>query len=65
MTIINPTPFHNAIAYNIQDLKEIYKLVVNNYQYSNETLNSIVRHILTLQTQYFLDLYKLNINQEK
>ena len=24
MTLINPTPSHNAISYNIQDLKEIY-----------------------------------------
>ena len=65
MTLINPVPSHNAIAYNIQDLKEIYELVVNNYQYANETLNSLVRHILTLQTQHFVDLYEFNIKHRK
>ena len=65
MTIINPVPSHNAIAYNIQDLKEIYELVVNNYQYANETLNSLVRHILTLQTQHFVDLYEFNVKHRK
>ena len=65
ITLIKPTPTHNAISYNIQDLKEIYDLVVNNYQYANETLNSIERHILTLQTQHFVDLYELNIKKRK
>ena len=65
MTLINPVPSHNAIAYNIQDLKEIYELVVNNYQYANETLNSLVRHILTLQTQHFVDLYEFNVKHRK
>mgnify|MGYP007012509322 CR=1 FL=1 len=65
ITLINPTPSHNAISYNIQDLKEIYDLVINNYQYANETLNSIHRHILTLQTQHFVDLYELNIKRRK
>ena len=65
MTIINPVPSHNAIAYNIQDLKEIYELVVKNYQYANETLNSLERHILTLQTQHFVDLYEFNVKHRK
>ena len=65
MTFINPTPTHNAISYNIQDLKEIYELVINNYEYANETFHSIERHILTLQTQHFVDLYELNIKKRK
>ena len=65
MTLINPTPSHNAISYNIQDLKEIYELVINNYEYANDFLNSIERHILTLQTQHFVDLYALNIKKRK
>ena len=65
MTLFNPSPTHNAISYNIQDLKEIYELIVNNYKYANETLNSIERHILTLQTQHFVDLYVLNIKHRK
>ena len=48
LQLINPTPTHNAISYNIQDLKEIYDLVVNNYKYAKETLNSLERHVLTL-----------------
>ena len=65
LTLIKPTPTHNAISYNIQDLKEIYELVLNNYEYANETLNSIERHILTLQTQHFVDLFELNIKKRK
>ena len=65
MTLFNPAPTHNAISYNIQDLKEIYELMLNNYKYANETLNSIERHILTLQTQHFVDLYELNIKHRK
>ena len=65
ITLVNPTPTHNAIPYNIKDLKEIYDLVVKNYEYANETLNSIQRHILTLQTQHFVDLYTLNIKKRK
>jgi hypothetical protein len=65
MTIINSNPIHNAISYNIKDLKEVYDLVSNNYQYANETLNSIERHILTLQTQHCVDLYELNIKKRK
>ena len=64
-TLIKPTPTHNAISYNIQDLKEIYELVLNNYEYANETLNSIERHILTLQTQHFVDLFELNVKKRK
>ena len=65
ITLINPNPTHNAIAYNIQDLKEIYELVKNNYQYANDFLNSTERHILTLQTQHCVDLYTLNIKKRK
>ena len=65
LTLFNPGPTHNAIPYNIQDLKEIYELVLNNYKYANETLFSLERHILTLQTQHFVDLYTLNIKHRK
>ena len=63
--LIKPTPTHNAISYNIQDLKEIYELALNNYEYANETLFSIQRHILTLQTQHFVDLFELNVKKRK
>ena len=48
LQLINPTPTNNAISYNIQDLKEIYDLVVDNYKYAKETLNSLERHVLIL-----------------
>ena len=65
ITIINPLATHNAIGYNIKDLEEIYEVVVNNYKYANETLNSTERFVLTLQTQHFVDLYQLNIKHKK
>jgi hypothetical protein len=65
LNLIIPVPSHNAISYNVKDLKEIYDLIVNNYQYANETLNSIERHILTLQTQHCVDLYEFNIKKRK
>ena len=65
ITIISPEMTHNAIAYNIKDLEEIYKVVVNNYKYANEMLNSKERFVLTLQTQHFVDLYQLNIKHKK
>ena len=65
ITIISPAMTHNAIAYNIKDLEEIYQVVVNNYKYANETLNSKERFVLTLQTQHFVDLYQLNIKHKK
>ena len=64
-TIINPKPTHNAISFNIQDSKEIYELILNNYRYANETLNSLTRHVLTLQTQHFYDLFALNCKHRK
>ena len=51
---------HNAIAENIDELKEIFEQI-QNYEYINETLFSKERHILTLNQPYFLALYQLNI----
>ena len=55
---------HNAIPMNVNDLKEIFQ-VIQNYKYINQTLYSIERHVLTLQTQYFYGLYILNIKHRK
>ena len=55
---------HNALPMNIDDLKEIFQ-VIQKYEYVNETLYSIERHILTLLTQYFYVLYNLNFKHRK
>ena len=55
---------HNAISLNIDDLKEIYKLI-QKYKYINETLFSKERHILRLSFQHFYNLFQLNIKNRK
>ena len=55
---------HNAIAENIDDLKEIYE-EIKDYKYINETLYSKERNILTLNQPQFVNLYQLNIKNKK
>ena len=55
---------HNAISLNIDDLKEIYKLV-QKYKYINETLFCKERPILGLCFQHFYNLFQLNIKNRK
>ena len=55
---------HNAIPENIDDLKEVFE-VAKAYEYINETLFSIERHILTLSHQIFYILYQINIKHKK
>ena len=55
---------HNAIAENIDELKEIYE-EAKKYEYFNETLFSKERFILTLTHQHFFNLYQLNIKNKK
>ena len=64
ITIINTDFTHNAIAENIDDLKEIFE-EIKNYKYINETLFSKERHILTLNQPQFYNLYQLNIKHKK
>ena len=56
---------HNAIPLNIDDLKEIYNLIVSKYNYVNETLYSIKSNIFTPQPQYLFSLYGLNVKKRK
>ena len=42
---------HNAISLNVNDLKEIYELVVNKYENANNFLKSKIRTIYDLQPQ--------------
>ena len=62
--IISAHYTHNAMAENIDDLKDIFK-EIQNYEYINETLYSKERNILTLNKPHFLNLYLLNIKHAK
>ena len=56
---------HNAIPLNIDDLKEIFNLIVSKYIYANEILYSTKRNIFTPQPQYLFSLYGLNVKKRK
>ena len=64
VTLITTQYSHNAVAENIEELKEIMEKV-KKYKYINETLFSKERHILTLNQPHFLSLYLLNIKHKK
>ncbi len=55
---------HNAIAENIDDVKEIFNQF-KKYKYFKETLLSKERYILRLSQHEFYNLYQLNINHRK
>ena len=57
--IIVPYFTHNAIPSNVNDLKEIYDLVYNS-TYRDPTLESIDRHIDSLQFQTSVNIYTFN-----
>ena len=57
--IIVPYFTHNAIPANVKDLKEIYDLVYNS-EFRNATLDSLYRHIDTLQFQTSVMVYTYN-----
>ena len=63
--LINASFSHNAIPLNVNDLKEIYELVKNKYQYPNEALYSKTRSILGLQTHILFNTYSLNVKKRK
>ena len=58
--IIVPYFTHNAIPSNVNDLKEIYELVYNSSEYREPTLESIDRHIDSLQFQTSVNVYTFN-----
>ena len=64
ISLINTEHSHNAIALNIDDLKEIFQLI-KKYKYINETLFSKQRYILRLSQQHLVNLYQLNIKHKK
>ena len=56
---------HVAIPLNIHDIEECYDLILRRYKYLEETLYSIQRHILILQSEHLFVLYGLNIKKRK
>jgi hypothetical protein len=62
--IINTNFTHNALAENIDELREIFE-EIQYYEFINETLYSKERHILTLNQPHFYNLYQLNIKKKK
>ena len=54
---------HNAISLNINDLKEIYDLVINKYGFANDCLKSKIRTIYDLQPQSLFNAYNFNIKK--
>ena len=63
--LINAGFTHNAISLNVNDIKEVFELIKNKYQYPNETLYSKTRDILSIQSQTLFNLYSLNIKKRK
>ena len=56
---------HNALSVNIHDVKEIFDLVKEKYEYANELLYSKERNIFNIQFQTFYNSYALNIKKRK
>ena len=56
---------HVAIPLNIHDIEECYDLILRRYKYIEETLYSLDRHILILQSEHLFTLYALNVKKRK
>lgn len=63
-TIITTKITHNAIAENIEDLKQVFE-EIKQYEFINETLFSKERNILTLNQPHFVNLFQLNFKRKK
>ena len=63
--IINGRFTHNALPLNINDMKEIYEFIKNNYQYMDKTMYSTCRTAYDLQPQSLFTLYLLNVKKRK
>ena len=64
ISLIKTEHTHNAIPFNIEELKELFE-IVKKYKYINETLKSKERYILRLSHQHSYNLYQLNIKHKK
>ena len=64
-TLISGGFTHNALSLNIDDIKEVFDLIKNKYEYANETLYSKTRNLFNLQSQTMFNTYSLNIKKRK
>ena len=64
-TLISGGFTHNAISLNIDDIKEVFDLIKNKYEYANENLYSKIRNVYNLQSQTMFNTYSLNIKKRK
>ena len=64
-TLISGGFTHNAISLNIDDIKEVFDLIKNKYEYANENLYSKTRNVFNLQSQTMFNTYSLNIKKRK
>ena len=56
---------HNAIALNLNDMKEIFNFVKEKYEYFNEFYYSKERPIFSIQVQTLFNSYLLNVKKRK
>lgn len=56
---------HNALGENLDELKETYDAVKNNYEYADSCLNAEKRNNKALQHQTFYSFYMLNKHKRK
>ena len=64
-TLISGGFTHNALSLNIDDIKEVFDLIKNKYEYANENLYSKTRNVFNLQSQTMFNTYSLNIKKRK
>ena len=64
-TLISGGFTHNAISLNIDDIKEVFDLIKDKYEYANENLYSKIRNVFNLQSHTLFNTYSLNIKKRK
>ena len=64
-TLISGGFTHNALSLNIDDIKEVFDLIKDKYEYANENLYSKTRNVFNLQSQTMFNTYSLNIKKRK
>ena len=56
---------HNALRYNLSELKGVYDLVLSNYKYKDSCINAKQRELHSFQHQYLYSFYVLNKHHRK